>query len=263
MPRVRLDDAVGRVGERERSRRSSAALLDVGRGQSVERADEVDVLPTGEQLVDRGGLAGQAHAAAHRVGLAQHVVAVDPGGAARGPGQGGHHAHGRRLAGAVGAQESENGASRDREAHTLHCDRVAEVLDQVVGLDGQEEVMGSSVGRGSDSPQRVFRPSSAPVRGRTGGPLGRGRHGSCRSRRAGGRARSPPASSTAGSASSMSAHVEVEVEVLAAADPPARSAPGSRPPLEGTSPGWSAPPGPRTSTQSSSADSISQPRMRA
>ncbi|MFL6170291.1 MAG: VOC family protein, partial [Ornithinibacter sp.] len=50
-------------------------------------AGEAQVLAAGEQLVDGGGLGGQAHPVAHGVGLGDDVEPGDPGSAARGDAQ--------------------------------------------------------------------------------------------------------------------------------------------------------------------------------
>ena len=62
---VGLGGAVAGVGEREALEQLVARAPDVGRVEAVELADQAEVLPTGQQLVDGRGLPGQPHAAAH------------------------------------------------------------------------------------------------------------------------------------------------------------------------------------------------------
>ena len=96
--------------------------------------------------------------AAHRVGLAEHVVAGHPGGAARRLGQRGHHPHGRRLAGAVGPEQPEHRPLGDREADVVDGGLVTETLDEVLGLDRQGG-HGSTLGRGFVPEPTIFQPS--------------------------------------------------------------------------------------------------------
>ena len=99
----------------------------------------MDVLAAREVLVDRGVLAGQPDDVAHGVGLGDHVVAEDRGVPRVGAEDGGEDAHGGRLAGAVGPEQSEHGAGLDLEGDPVEGADVAagEDLDQIVGLDGQ------------------------------------------------------------------------------------------------------------------------------
>ena len=83
---VGLGDPVPRVAEREALEQVVAGALDVARVEAVELADQAEVLAPGQELVDGGRLAGQAHAAAHRRGLVDDVVAGHPAGAGGGRG---------------------------------------------------------------------------------------------------------------------------------------------------------------------------------
>jgi hypothetical protein len=66
-----------------------------------EPARHDQVLPAGQDVVDRRLLAGEADPAAHRGRLACDVEARDLGAPRVGPQQGGEHPHDRRLAGPV------------------------------------------------------------------------------------------------------------------------------------------------------------------
>ena len=103
---------------------------------AVEAADHPDVLPAGEQFVDGGDLAGEAHAAAHLVRFAADVVAGDRRGAAGGLGQRRHHPHGGGLACTVGAEQAQHRAGRNGEADPVNRGVLAEPLDQDDGLYG-------------------------------------------------------------------------------------------------------------------------------
>ena len=103
----------------------------------VEAPDHGEVLPAGEVLVHRRVLAGQSDERPDLIGLGDHVVPEDTAGAPVGGEDGGEDADGRRLAGAVGPQQAEDGALLDREAHAVEGAHVtAEGLSQIVGLDG-------------------------------------------------------------------------------------------------------------------------------
>ena len=85
-------------------------------GKVVEVADHLQVLPTGQVLVDRRVLAGQSDQRPHQRRLLQHVVPEHPGRTTVGPEDGGQDPHGGGLAGAVGAEEPEDGAFGHGEA---------------------------------------------------------------------------------------------------------------------------------------------------
>jgi hypothetical protein len=117
----------------------------------VQAAHEVEVLAAGEQAVDGRELAGDADALADRVGVADHVVAVDERVAAAGGDQGRQDVHRGGLAGAVGAEEGEDGALRNGDVDTAEDRLVAVGLGEVPGFDRH------GLGGGHDS---FFRGSS-------------------------------------------------------------------------------------------------------
>ena len=106
------------------------------RGLVGEPPDHDQVLPTGEVLVDGGVLAGEADALAHLVGLPDDVEPEDRGATGVGLEDRGEDADGGGLAGAVGAEQSEDGAGGHGEVDAVEGVHVAEVLHQTLGEDG-------------------------------------------------------------------------------------------------------------------------------
>jgi len=98
--------------------------------------DEYQVLPPGEDLVDGGELSGQADRLAYLRGLGGDVITVDGGGPAVGPEQGGQNLHRRGLAGAVGAEQGQDGARADAQIDALEHRVVAVGLGESGDLDG-------------------------------------------------------------------------------------------------------------------------------
>jgi hypothetical protein len=133
---VRLGRSVGGVGQAEHLEQLVGAGPHVPGREVGELADEAEVLAAGEVLVDRCVLAGETDQRAHGVGLAHHVVAEH----ARPPGVGlddrGQDPHGRRLAGAVRAEEAEHGARRHAQVDAVEGVDVAEALAQAFDRDG-------------------------------------------------------------------------------------------------------------------------------
>jgi hypothetical protein len=110
--------------------------------QVVQVRHQQQVLLAGEQLVDRGELAGDADHLADRVGLPGQVVAGDPDLAAVGADQRGQDLHRGGLAGAVGAEQREDGSFGDLQVDAVQRERVAVRLaqpgrpDRRLGWDG-------------------------------------------------------------------------------------------------------------------------------
>ena len=63
-PQIGLDHPVGRLGQGEAGEEFVAAAAHGRPIQTVELADHPEVFAPGQELVDRGGLGGQAHGAA-------------------------------------------------------------------------------------------------------------------------------------------------------------------------------------------------------
>jgi len=121
-------------------------------GEVEERAEEDEVLPAGQLLVDRGVLAGQADRAADLVRMADDVVTADGCRAGVGAQQRREDPDGRRLARAVRSEDAEHGAAGHREVHSLKALGGPERLDEALGLDHQVVRHASTVPDGADGP---------------------------------------------------------------------------------------------------------------
>ena len=99
--------------------------------------EHLQVLAGGQDLVHSGVLTRQTDTAAHLAGLARHVMASDAGTAAVEPDQGAQDAHGRRLARAVRAEQTEDGAAGHRQIEAVQGGLAAVVLTQTPGEDGE------------------------------------------------------------------------------------------------------------------------------
>src|SRR5690606_6464277 len=77
----------------------------------------------------------EAELALGRDGIGDEVHAGDADAAARRLEDAGHHAQRRRLAGAVGAEEAEELATRHDEVDALHGGEIAVALHELVDLD--------------------------------------------------------------------------------------------------------------------------------
>ena len=118
----------------------------LGPAEALEPAEQVEVLGGGEQLVDRGVLAGDAQQLADDVRLAAYVDPEDLRVARLQREQGGQHLHQGGLAGAVGAEHTEDLTAADLEVDAVDGAVVAEGLDQAVGGDRRQLVVERGVG---------------------------------------------------------------------------------------------------------------------
>jgi hypothetical protein len=134
---VGLGRAIGGVAEPEPLEQLVGPGGDRTLGQVGEPADEAQVLPARQVLVDRGVLPGEADALADGLGMAGHVHAEDLGVTAVGVEDGGEDAHGRRLAGAVGPEQPEHGARCRGKVDTGEGLHLAEALGQALDPDGR------------------------------------------------------------------------------------------------------------------------------
>jgi hypothetical protein len=94
-----------------------------------------EVFLTGQRLVDGRVLARQPDVRAHLLLLAGDVVAADRRRAAVRAQQRGEDAHGRRLAGAVGAEQGEDAGGGHLEVDAAQGFHVPEALLEVAGDD--------------------------------------------------------------------------------------------------------------------------------
>ena len=135
--RVGLDAPVGRVREAEALQRLRDPAPQRGAGDPVELALDDEVLAAGGVGVDAVLLADDADRVADADGLGEDVEAGDAGAAGVRPRERGEDPDGRGLAGAVGAEQAEDRAGRDREVEPVERADVAGIgLDEAVGLDG-------------------------------------------------------------------------------------------------------------------------------
>ena len=159
--RVRPHRPVGGVGDRELFQQFVCQPVEVAPADAVQAADHPDVLAPGQQFVDGGDLAGQAHVAAHHVGFVADVVAGDPGGAAGRHRQRRHHPDRGGLARPVGAEQPEHGSGSHGEADAIDGGVVAEPLHQIDGFDGRGEGMALTVSAAADTRYRATVRSNA------------------------------------------------------------------------------------------------------
>jgi hypothetical protein len=111
--REAADRPVGLVREPDELEHLVDAVLDRPRGTSVEEArGEAQRLPRRLVLVEARVLRQEADAAAHLEAVAGRVPAQHLGAPRARPREPDQHAHRRRLAGAVGAEEAEHGVAR-------------------------------------------------------------------------------------------------------------------------------------------------------
>ena len=133
--RVALEDPVGGVGQLELVEQFGRPGPRRGAAHVGQLADQREVLPTGQQRVQRGVLRGHADVAPHLAGLLHHVEAGDRPPAGVGEGEGGQDPHRRRLARPVGTEQAQDGAGRDREVDAGQGVGGAVALLEPLGLD--------------------------------------------------------------------------------------------------------------------------------
>src|SRR5207253_207363 len=133
---IGADETVAGLGEVEGRQELASARTRASSAEVVEPPDHLEVLEAGQVLVDGGVLAGEPDSLAHLWGVAHHVEARDARGAVFGQQQGRQDANGRRLAGAVRAEQPEDTARLDAEIDAAKRVDVAVALTQPGGLDG-------------------------------------------------------------------------------------------------------------------------------
>ena len=102
--RVSLGNTVSSVDQTELLQQLFGSRGRCLAGQLVEPTEHPEVLSPGQVLIDRGELTGQPDARPDGLWCSDHVVARHERSACIGLEQSGEHAHGRRLAGAVGPE---------------------------------------------------------------------------------------------------------------------------------------------------------------
>jgi hypothetical protein len=108
--------------------------------QIEQAAEHLEVLASGEDLVDGGELPGEPEQLANRRGLVHHVASEDLGAARVRRQQRREHADERGLPGSVRAQQSEDRALRHVEVDTRERTRGAEALGHPLDVNGERGV---------------------------------------------------------------------------------------------------------------------------
>src|SRR6185312_12926643 len=131
------------------------SIANLGGLQIVDAAVELDVLAHGEVVVEREALAHVPDVALDRFRFTEHVVSGDRRFAARRREETGKHADGRRLAGAVGAEEAEYLAGPHVEGDVIDSREAAKPACEILCADGV----------GHAAPRTIAcSPSGAPIR---------------------------------------------------------------------------------------------------
>ena len=168
---VGLDDPVAGVGQLELVEQLLRPLLGLGLRELVEPAEHDQVLPAGQVLVDGRVLAGESDDLPKLLGLLDHVEARDGGMAGVRLQERGEDPDAGRLAGAVRAEQAQDGALGDFQVHAVEgADLVLARpidLDQAFGRDGVHGGAEPRVRTVGGRP--VYRPRGGRTRRRRGG----------------------------------------------------------------------------------------------
>lgn len=132
--RVGADLAPAGIRQTERGEQVVGDLPGVG--QMPQLRDEHEVLASGEDLVDRGELSGEADALAHSDRVCGHIHALHRRGSGIRLQQGGEDAHHGGLTGAVRAEEGEDAALLDLEVDAAQHVQIFVGLLDAVHRDG-------------------------------------------------------------------------------------------------------------------------------
>ena len=115
-------------------------LASAGLGiEAVNLRVEAQILQNRKIVIEGKFLAHVADALAHRVGIGADVNAIHPGAAAGQRQNAAQHLDDRGLAAAVGAEEAEDFARLDAQAHAIHGSDLAEFADHVFRDDGAHD----------------------------------------------------------------------------------------------------------------------------
>ena len=133
---VRLDATIGGLGEPELIQQLRGTGPGVGPAEVEQAGEQLEVLPAGQLLVDRGVLPREADRAAYGGGIKQDVVAGDGRLAGFGLQQRREDADCSGLARTIGTEDSEDGAFGNDKVDAVESDGVAVVLREPFGFDG-------------------------------------------------------------------------------------------------------------------------------
>jgi hypothetical protein len=98
---------------------------------------DLQILARGETVIHSGILEDEPERTTNRRRRRNHVVPSDARRALRRLKQRAENLDGRRLAGAVGTEKSEDLACRNRERNVIHSSQVAEAASEALDLDGK------------------------------------------------------------------------------------------------------------------------------
>src|SRR5262245_1269915 len=110
----------------------------------VELSVEFEILSDGQFVVEGESLRHVADVAACLHVVRPHRIAEQLRSSAGGRQKTGQHFHSGRLAGAVRAEEAENLATTDAEAHMVYSREIAELTGKPLSLDGWHVVVAGS-----------------------------------------------------------------------------------------------------------------------
>ena len=130
---VGRDHPAGDVDEIEAIEEVGDAAPALVARQMVEIRHELEVLLAGQEVVDRRELAGDADLGAHALRIGPQVMPPDLDLAGVGSEHRGEHVDGRRLAGAVRAEQGEDRSRGDLEVDPVEHDVVAVGLAKAGG----------------------------------------------------------------------------------------------------------------------------------
>ena len=134
---VALHGAVGGIGEADDFEKVVDAAAGLARRDAEEAGLEGELLSAGLEVIQADFLEGDADELADAVGVGEDIDAADAGGAGGRPQEGGEHADGGGLPGAVLAEEAEDLSLGDVEVDAIDgADIGREVLDETVCGNG-------------------------------------------------------------------------------------------------------------------------------
>ncbi len=129
------DAMLGKLGESDAIERLGDTLLALGEPEADQTGGVTQIVGSGELVVEADGVGQITDAALDRQRLARRIEAKHAYLAAGNVGQPEQHQDGRRLARAVGAEETENLPPPDGERDVIDGDRLPVGLGEAFGLD--------------------------------------------------------------------------------------------------------------------------------
>ena len=133
--------------------RGGHAALGLGAIEAADLRNEVEECKGSHVAVAGRALRQVAELRFRQPRVLEHVHAGDAGAAGVGLQEAGEHLHGRRLAGAVGAEKAQHLALLHAERDAIDGDDLAEPLLEVVSLDQDRHSYLSSIGLPAAAPR--------------------------------------------------------------------------------------------------------------